>query len=127
MLISCRDGEYSLSLSIASGIVDFDVSVPLTEQDAAVMQRDPQRAAFLQAALHHPFQLEATRPAHAQQRDCLDKILHAPEADTEAFLTALDHASANGAISNMVSGTCGKDQTLLRAGQWFDRPRSNNT
>jgi len=96
MTILSGNGKHSLSLCVESGFVGFEVTIPLTEQDFAVIETENERAAFLQAALHHPFQLKET-------------------------LTEMDHGAANGAISNMVHITCGKDQALLRRGQWFNR------
>ncbi len=121
MTIFYEKGEHSLSLSVESGFVGFDVTIPLTDRDVAVIETENERAAFLQAALHHPFQLRETRLENAEQRYYLDKILHSPKSEVEAFLTEIDHGTANGAISNMVHITCGKDQGILRKGQWFNR------
>ncbi|MEM6525948.1 MAG: hypothetical protein AAF693_19270 [Bacteroidota bacterium] len=119
MSINSDNGNHTLSLSIASGFVDFEITIPLAEKDFNVIQVDAERAAFLQAALHHPFQLKETSLSTKQQRNYLDVILHAPKAEVEKFLTEKDHGSANGAISNMTRITCSKDQTLMRKGQWF--------
>ncbi len=121
MTIHYDKGEYSMLLSVESSFVSFDVVIPLNEQDYAVIENEGERAAFLQAALHHPFQLNETRLGKSEQRIYLDKILHSSETETETFLTELDHGSANGAISNMVHLTCGKEQWLMRKGKWFDR------
>ena len=121
MTISCEKGEHSLSLSVESGFVGFDVTIPLIEQDVAVLESDNERAAFLQAALHYPFQLKETRLDMAEQRYYLDRILHSPKSEVEEFLTKIDHGKANGAISNMVNITCNKDHWKLRKGQWFNR------
>ena len=121
MAISCDNGEHSLSLSVESGFIGFDVTIPLIEQDVAVLESDTERAAFLQAALHHPFQLKETRLDRAGQRYYLDRILHSPKSEVEDFLTNIDHGRANGAISNMVNTTCNKDHWKLRKGQWFNQ------
>jgi len=121
MTILSGNGKHSLSLCVESGFVGFEVTIPLTEQDFAVIETENERAAFLQAALHHPFQLKETRLGNTEQRYYLDMILHSPKSEVEAFLTEMDHGAANGAISNMVHITCGKDQALLRRGQWFNR------
>ena len=120
MIATSNKGEHILSISVESGFVGFEVSISLTKEDFAVIESENERAAFLQAALHHPFQLKETRLGDAEQRRYLDMILHAPESEVEHFLTDLDHGAANGAISNMVRITCGKDQALLRCGQWFN-------
>jgi hypothetical protein len=109
----------SLFVSIASGFAEFEVKVPLAEKDLQVLQTDSKRSAFLQAALHQPFQLRETALSEIEQRKYLDIILHAPVADVEAFLTTLDHGLANGAISNMLSITRGRNQQALRSGAWF--------
>ena len=119
MEIFCENDLHSLSLSVESGFVSFDVTIPLTDKDVAVIESENERAAFLQAALHHPFQLKETRLGNEEQRCYLDKILHSPKSEVEAFLTEIDHGTANGAISNMVHITCGKDHGILRKGQWF--------
>jgi hypothetical protein len=119
MLASSCDGVYSLEIAIASGFADFFVTIPLSRIDFEVIGGDKQRAAFLQAALHDPFQLKATALGAAEQRRYLNIILHGSESDVEAFLTEKDHGIANGAISNMVYMTCGKEQSLMRQGKWF--------
>ena len=121
MSVLSEDGGHSLSLCVASGFVDFVVEIPLTEEDFTVIKTDDERTSFLQAALHHPFQLKETWLGIEEQRHYLDMILHSPKSDVESFLTEIDHGSANGAISNMVRITCGKDQGLLRRGKWFGR------
>ena len=78
-------GEYSLSLNVESGFVGFDVTIPLTELDVVVIETENERAAFLQAALHHPFQLKENRLGNVEQRYYLDKILHSPKLEVEAF------------------------------------------
>ena len=121
MSVLSEDGEFSLSLCVESGFAELVVTISLTEDDLAVIGSDDERASFLQAALHHPFQLKEAGLGGQEQRRYLDKILHSPVAEVEDFLTELDHGSANGAISNMVRITCGKDQGLMRSGQWFNR------
>lgn len=109
----------SLFLSIASGIADFEVKIPLANKDLQVLRTDSERSAFLQAALHHPFQLQETALSEIEQQRYLDIILHSPVADVEAFLTTLDHGLANGAISNMLRITRGRNQQAMRSGTWF--------
>lgn len=109
----------SLFISIASGFAEFEVKVPLAEKDLVVLRTNSERTAFLQAALHHPFQLRSTVLSESEQRRYLDVILHSPVADVEEFLTTLDHGSANGAISNMLRITQGWDQRAMRNGTWF--------
>ena len=109
----------SLFISIASGFAEFEVKVPLQEKDLKALRTDSERSAFLQAALHHPFQLRETALSEIEQREYLDVILHSPAAEVEAFLTTLDHGSANGAISNMLRITRGRNQQAMRSGKWF--------
>ncbi|WP_339899135.1 hypothetical protein [uncultured Gilvimarinus sp.] len=115
-----KDGDYSLNISIASGIVDFGVTVSLEKRDFEVISTNELRAALLQAAMHHPFQLRQTALSENQQRKYLDVVLHAPESEVEDFLTELDHGRANGAISNMVRITTNQDYQSLRNGNWFN-------
>lgn len=119
MLASSCDGAYLLEIAIASGFADFVVTIPLSRIDFEVIEGDKERAAFLQAALHDPFQLKATALGATEQRRYLNIILHGSESYVEAFLTEKDHGIANGAISNMVYMTCGKEQSLMRQGKWF--------
>ena len=121
MSILSDNGKHSLLLSVDSSFVSFEVTIGLTKEDIAVIDTENERATFLQAALHHPFQLKETWLDTGEQRYYLDKILHSPKPEVEAFLTEIDHGEANGAISNMVHITCGKDQGILRKGQWFNR------
>lgn len=109
----------SLFVLISSGFADFEVKVALEEKDLQVLQTDSERSAFLQAALHQPFQVRETALSEVEQRRYLDIILHSPVADVEKFLTTLDHGSANGAISNMLRITRGRNQQVLRSGAWF--------
>ena len=120
MSITSNDNAYSLSFLVTSGFVDYEVTISITKSDFEVIKNDSQRTAFLQAALHHPFQLQKTRLNDAEQRHSLDMILHAPITETEAFLTELDNGEANGAISNMVRITCGKEQFNMQQGHWFN-------
>lgn len=117
-----KDGVYVLFLAIASGFADFEVHLQIEKHDFEVIRNDAQRTAFLQAALHHPFQLQKTTLSEVEQRLYFDKILHSPVNETEAFLTQMDYGIANGAISNMLRITSGKNVILLRKGQWFARP-----
>ncbi len=109
----------SLFVLISSGFADFEVKVALEEKDLQVLQTDSERSAFLQAALHQPFQVRETALSEVEQRRYLDIILHSQVADVENFLTTLDHGSANGAISNMLRITRGRNQQVLRSGAWF--------
>lgn len=109
----------SLFVSVASGFAEFEVKVSLVEKDLQVLRTDSERSAFLQAALHHSFQLRETALSEIEQRRYLDIILHSPVADVESFLTTLDHGLANGAISNMLRITRGRNQQAMRNGAWF--------
>ncbi len=119
MTLESGGGKYLLDLGIASGHTDFSVSIKLTESDYLVIDTDSERAAFLQAALHRPFELKETRLNEEEQRYYLDTILHQPKEITEAFLTEKDHGPANGAIANLVRHTLGRDYKSMREGKWF--------
>lgn len=108
-----------LFVAISSGFAEFEVQIRLAEKDLHVLRTDSERSAFLQAALHHPFQLRETALSEMEQRRYLDIILHSSVAEVEAFLTALDHGPANGAISNMMRITRRRDQQSMRSGTWF--------
>ncbi|CUB03286.1 hypothetical protein [Marinomonas fungiae] len=119
-LLSNEEG-FSLDLGVASGHADFSVLIKLTEEDYFVINTDEERAAFLQAALHHPFQLKETWLTESEQRTYFDTILHSTTETVEAFLTEKDHGRAHGSISNMVRITRGRDLSILRAGEWFEK------
>ena len=119
MYASVDENGASLFVSIASGFVDFEVRVLINNNDLQILKTDSERAAFLQAALHHPFQLRQTALSKIEQRKYLDTILHSSAAEVERFLTTLDHGSANGAISNMLKITLGRNQQTMRSGKWF--------
>lgn len=119
MWASSCDGTYSLELAISSGFAGFFVTIPLAQIDFEVLEIDEERAALLQAALHDPFQLQATALVAIEQRRYLDVILHSSRSEVEDFLTDKDHGRANGAISNMVHITSGKEWSEMRRGKWF--------
>lgn len=119
MTLRSEGKSFFLDLSIASRHAEYEVTISLEEKDFSVIENDEERAAFLQAALHHPFQLKATWPTEEEQRHYLDTILHSPKEEVEAFLTEKDHGRANGAISNAVRITTGKNSAPMRAGTWF--------
>jgi hypothetical protein len=119
MSIMTFDNERTLSLCVESGHVEYEISLPLNQRDCLVMESDMERAAFLQAALHQPYQLKETDLSDVEQRQYLDVILHSPQSEVEDFLTKLDHGRANGAISNMVRITSGRDCEPMRNGRWF--------
>ena len=121
MILQSNEEGFSLEISVASGHAEFSVTIPLLEKDYSVIEKDEERAAFLQAALHHPFQLKETWLDESEQRKYLDLILHSPKEVVESFLTEKDHGRANGAISNAVRITCGRDQSVIRSGRWFQQ------
>ncbi|OBP14491.1 hypothetical protein A5320_12035 [Rheinheimera sp. SA_1] len=115
-----KDGEtYNLEFLVASGHMEYEVSVELEMRDFLVLENDSERAAFLQATLHYPFQAGRSALTKEKLREYLDVILHASQSEVERFLTDMDHGIANGAISNMVRITKQRDQYLMRQGKWF--------
>jgi hypothetical protein len=119
MLAIVDAGKYVLELWVSSGHMDYAVTVELEQRDFEVLAKDSERAAFLQAALHHPFQGGKMALSKEVQREYLDIILHATKPEVEMYLTNKDHGSANGSISNMVRITKHRDQSLMRQGKWF--------
>jgi hypothetical protein len=120
MIATECDNKYSLDICVASGHADFTVNFILNKQDFDVIEKDEERAAFLHAALHHPFQLRETNLNNKEQRHFMDVILHGEKSVVESFLTKLDHGDANGAISNMIRITCKREQARMRQGHWFN-------
>jgi hypothetical protein len=119
MYVAADTNGANLFVSISSGFADFEVKIPISELDLKVLRTDSERSAFLHAALHHPFQLRETSLSEIEQQRYLDVILHCSVVDVESFLTALDHGSANGAISNMLRITRGRNPQTMRSGKWF--------
>ena len=119
MWTTFRNGVHTLEISIESGFAEFVIAIALSQGDFEVIERDKQRAVFLHAALHDPFQLKETALNQVEQRRYLDVILHGSMHDVERFLTEKDHGIANGSISNMVRITCGREPSLMRQGHWF--------
>ena len=119
MVAELTEDNYKLTIWIESGFASFDVVIPLTKEDYLVIESDGERASFLQAALHEPFQLKKNNLNLKEQRQYLDIILHASKEIVEEFLTEKDHGKAHGGISNMMRITSGRDQSLMRAGKWF--------
>lgn len=121
MSVSSDANEHLLSLCVESGFMSYEVTISLSEKDVEVIKSNSERASFLQAAFHHPFQLKKSHLSIFEQRQYLDTILHSSKNIVEQFLTKMDHGSANGAVSNMLRITCGRDPEKLRKGQWFDK------
>ena len=119
MIAESTEEESKLTIWIESGFASFDIVIPITEQDFHILETDGERAAFLQAAFHEPFQLKKNNLTSEEQREYLDIILHSSKEKVEKFLTEKDHGKAHGGISNMMRITCGRDQKLLRSGKWF--------
>lgn len=114
-----RDGRLLFEIYVASGHLDRIEELPITERHAAVLCTDAERYWFLFTALHHPYQLASTRLSDARLGEYLDTVLCAPRAETERFLTDLDHGTANGALSNLLRIAVDGDHTRMRAGRWF--------
>ena len=114
-----RDGEQlELNMLVASGHMDRDCVFPIAARHLEAL-RDHTRYLLLYAALHHPFQLSQTELTSEKVATYLDTILFAPEDEVDAFLTELDHGTANGAISNLVHIYSGADRVAMREGRWF--------
>lgn len=120
MVAIAADNNYTMTLSVASGFADFPVSISISKADFDVIKTNEERAALLCAAMHHPFQLSETRLSPVEQKHYLSVVLHAPVAEAEAFLTEKDHGTANGAISNYMRLTYGREQSQMRLGKWFN-------
>ncbi|MES9934585.1 MAG: hypothetical protein ABW162_17420 [Candidatus Sedimenticola sp. PURPLELP] len=120
MKASACGEAYSMDLVVASGFTDFIVTIRLNQRDFEVIENIEERAALLCAALHHPFQLRETALNELEQRNYLEVILHEATPVVEHFLTEKDHGNANGAISNFMQITTGREQSLMRKGQWFN-------
>ena len=112
------DDRLELDILVASGHKDRNCTFPITERHLEAL-RDHERYLFLFAALHHPFQLRQTELSPAEVATYLDTILFAPDDAVEAYLTTLDHGTANGALSNLVHIYAGADRDAMRAGSWF--------
>jgi len=114
-----RGGGPLWEMYVASGFADRVVELPVSEADLGVLRADGERYWFLFAALHHPYQLTQTYLDDAELARWCQAILHAPRAQTESFLTRLDHGRANGAISNLLRIFVDADTARLRDGHWF--------
>lgn len=121
MKIISENQNYLLLLLVDSRVISYYVPIGLTNEDYETLKQDEERAAFLQAALHCPYQLEITKLSKEELRHYLDVILHAPKVEVESFLTKKDRGAANGAISSMLSGNCDKDLSIMRRDHWFQR------
>jgi hypothetical protein len=117
MVAESTDEDYKLTIWIESGFSSFDIVILLKKEDYLVIESDSERAAFLCAAFHDPFQLAETSLDLDEQRLYLDTILHASKEKVEEFLSKKNQGRANGAISNFLRITCKRDH--LRAGNWF--------
>ncbi|MGJ0121118.1 DUF6357 family protein [Williamsia sp. MIQD14] len=113
-------GELVYEIYIASGHADRVERLPISERHAQVLRTDAKRYWFLFTALHDPYQLTETRLSADRLSEYLDTILLAEPAVVEAFLTDLDHGSANGALSNLLRIFVDADRERMREGHWFD-------
>ncbi|MGU3294693.1 DUF6357 family protein [Williamsia sp. M5A3_1d] len=116
-------GQLVYEIYVASGHADRVERLPITEAHAQVLGVDAQRYWFLFTALHQPYQLTETRLSPERLNLYLDTILFAEPTVVEAFLTDLDHGTANGALSNLLRIFLAADQAQMRAGRWFEAVR----
>ncbi|WP_328857999.1 hypothetical protein OG579_02825 [Williamsia herbipolensis] len=112
-------GDLVYEIYVASGHADRVERLPISERHAHVLSTDVERYWFLFTALHHPYQLTETRLSAERLTDYLDAILFAEQPVVEAFLTELDHGSANGALSNLLRIFVDADYSRMRDGRWF--------
>ncbi|MCP1308531.1 hypothetical protein [Paenibacillus tyrfis] len=113
-----RDGILIYYLPVESGFVSYHFEFQISEDHFHVLRDDEERYYFLFSALHHPFQLAATRLSDAEVNEYFDLVLFGDRALVENFLTEKDRES-NGAISNLVRILCERDQKEMMAGNWF--------
>lgn len=82
-------------MPVDSSFMSYAFSFPMTQADFDVLRSDPQRAALLYGALHHPFQLAATRLSDMQTAGLMQLVLHAPLDDVAAALNIRNRDSRN--------------------------------
>ncbi len=111
------------AIPISSGVVDFNVDLPITATDLAVLRADPDCAALAFAVLHEMGQALRATGQKGEMVTALRHVLHVDRADLMPWLTARDRA-AHGAISNLLPITEGADMHALRQGAWLALPRA---
>lgn len=111
------------ALPVSSGVADFNVDLPITETDLAVLRADPVRAALAFAVLHEMGQTLRATGQKDQMVTALRHVLHAKGAELIPWLDARERA-ANGSISNLLRITEGADMQALRQGAWLALPRA---
>lgn len=94
-IIADGPGGLLYEMPVSSGHATYSFAFPISTADLDVIATDPQRAALLYGALHHPFQLRETHLADDQLRACFHTILHAPLDEVASFLQARNRASNN--------------------------------
>lgn len=109
-----------LHVPIESGFLGFNLTFAILPADLAVLREDDERYYLLFAYLHHVYQMRS-RVACPVQDPLIARILHGPQEEVAALLTATDRDS-NGAVANLASKYLDRDYKSFRAGRWFSTP-----
>ena len=104
-------------LPVERGFASLEFTFVITPEQLAVLKTDEERYYFLFAVLHQWYQ--PLHPGYGPKTNRhFDTVLFGTVPDVERLLNAQD-AKSNGAVSNLVRITMGREQQPMRNGNWF--------
>lgn len=115
--VTKQGDQLTYHLPVESGIASLLFTFEITADELAVLNADEERYYFLFAILHQRYQMQ--NPASAPKADRhFDLMLFGDIPDVERWLNLRD-AEGNGAVSNLIRITMGRNQEPMRRGNWF--------
>jgi len=112
-----QDDHLTYHLPVESGFASLLFKFSITSDQLTILEADEERYYFLFAVLHRRYQMQ--NPASAPNTDRhFNLILFPPTSEVERLLN-LEDAEGNGAVSNLIRITMGRDQKKMRNGSWF--------
>ncbi len=109
--------QLTYHLPVESGFASLQFSFAITTDELAVLRDDEERFYFLFAILHRQYQMQNPTSAPKTDRH-FDLVLFGNIPDVERLLNLHDKKS-NGAVSNLIRITMGRDIEPMQNGQWF--------
>ncbi|MBT2131512.1 hypothetical protein [Aliiroseovarius lamellibrachiae] len=115
--VAKQGDQLTYHLPVESGFASLLFTFAITADHLAVLKADDERYYFLFAVLHRRYQMQ--NPASAPKVDRhFDRVLFGDIPDVERLLNLQD-AEGNGAVSNLIRITMGREQAPMLSGQWF--------
>jgi hypothetical protein len=115
--VTKQGNQLAYHLPVESGFASLLFTFAITADHLAVLRADEERYYFLFAVLHRRYQMQ--NPASAPKADRhFDLVLFGDIPDVERLLNLQD-AEGNGAVSNLIRITMGREPGPMRSGHWF--------